>query len=267
MRESRSTEKELIEAQYRDAANLDARSALHARFSTNPYGWYRWIMDQIALGDDMQVLEVGCGTGSLWQGQLQRIPKSCQVTLSDLSAGMVAQAQTNITDSRFSFRALDAQSLPYEDASFDVVVANHMLYHVPDLEGTLRELTRVLKPGGYLHATTIDSEHMSELAQWTGRFAPDADPWGGMFPGQFLLEQSADCLKRYLGDVQVRLYKDGLSVTEAEPLVAYLLSTPAKEILWPHLTDLVATVQEEIAQSGAICISKISGMALGRKSA
>jgi len=157
---------------------------------------------------------------------------------------MVEQAQANIVDSRFCFRALDAHSLPYGDASFDVVVANHMLYHVPDLHGTLRELTRVLKPGGWLHATTIGREHMSELAQWADRVAPDADPWGGMFPTQFLLEQSADCLKRHLRDVQLRLYDDSLCVTEAEPLVAYLLSTPAKETLWPHLTDLMAAKRE-----------------------
>jgi ubiquinone/menaquinone biosynthesis C-methylase UbiE len=48
----------------------------------------------------------------------------------------------------FSFAQADAQALPFRDASFDAVIANHMLYHVPDISRSLGEVRRVLKPSG-----------------------------------------------------------------------------------------------------------------------
>ena len=54
------------------------------------------------------------------------------------------------TDLKFTFGKIDAQSIPYEKDSFDAVIANHMLYHVPDLARTLSEIRRVLRPEGCL---------------------------------------------------------------------------------------------------------------------
>ncbi len=56
---------------------------------------------------------------------------------------------------RVQFKEIDAQSIPFEDETFDAVIANHMLYHVPDRPKAIAEIKRVLKPGGRLIATTI----------------------------------------------------------------------------------------------------------------
>ena len=58
---------------------------------------------------------------------------------------------------------MDAQDIPFEDDTFGCVVANHMLYHVPDLDKGLAEIRRVLKPGGKLYAATNGEAHMLEL--------------------------------------------------------------------------------------------------------
>ncbi len=64
----------LLNNQYRDAANLDARVRLHQMYSTNPYNWHRWCFDQLDLPPDARVLELGCGPGYLWRENPDRIP-------------------------------------------------------------------------------------------------------------------------------------------------------------------------------------------------
>src|SRR2546425_966981 len=140
--------KYLRSEQYRDASNLNARIALHERFSTNPYGWHCWVFEHLRLSPQARVLELGCGPGILWRENLSRIPSGWAVFLSDFSPGMVQEAQTGLPGSgrEFSYAVVDAQAIPSREASFDGVIANHMLFHVPDRAKALVESRRVLRP-------------------------------------------------------------------------------------------------------------------------
>lgn len=145
-----SNQQYLLDEQYRDASNLNSRITLHERFSTNPYGIFRWIFDHFDLPAGAHILELGCGSGQLWLKNLDRIPSGWSITLSDFSPGMLEEARGNLSQSGhpFAFQVIDAQSIPIEDESFDAVIANHMLYHVPDRAVALAEVRRVLRPGG-----------------------------------------------------------------------------------------------------------------------
>src|SRR5690349_3664651 len=98
--------------QYRDASNLNARIALHVRFSTNKYGWLRWVFDQLDLAPDSRILEIGCGPGTLWIENRPRIPAGWRLTLADLSSGMAHEARQGIGPAPPTFRFLvaDAQA-------------------------------------------------------------------------------------------------------------------------------------------------------------
>src|SRR5258706_10720793 len=139
----------LLNQQYRDASNLNARIQLHVRFSQNTYGWHRWVFDQLKASPQSRVLELGCGPGRLWSENAARIPPGWEITLSDFSPGMIAEAQRNLASAghSFAFERVDAQSIPFADASFDMVIANHMLYHVPGRPEALAEIPRVLRSG------------------------------------------------------------------------------------------------------------------------
>ncbi len=151
--------------QYRDACRLNAHIALPERFSTNPHGFHRWVFDHLELPDEARVLEIGCGAGTLWAENLERIPRGWQMTLTDASPGMVGEARGNLGDSHpFRFIVADAQELPFADDSFDAVIAGGMLYHVPDRDKAFSEIVRVLGDGGCLYATTFGMRHMRELA-------------------------------------------------------------------------------------------------------
>jgi ubiquinone/menaquinone biosynthesis C-methylase UbiE len=117
--------------QYRDSSNLKKRASLHERFSTNPDGWFHWVARQIEQpGGNCRVLEIGCGPGLLWASQAELFPQAWQITLTDFSAGMVSQASAALQGQARGYRYAvnDAQALPFADSSFDILIANHMLY-------------------------------------------------------------------------------------------------------------------------------------------
>jgi ubiquinone/menaquinone biosynthesis C-methylase UbiE len=146
----------LRDDQYRTSANLMARAGLH-RFSTAKVGWFDWVFDRLLaarLPADSRIVDIGGGPGVFWIHNAGRIPAGWQILHTDFSPGMVAEARSRIGRDGSTFEVVDAERLPYADAAFDGVIANHMLYHVPDRAKALREFARVLKPSGRLFATT-----------------------------------------------------------------------------------------------------------------
>lgn len=112
----------------------------------NPVGWQRWIFQQIMAPPRAQILELGAGTGELWLDNIAAVPREWSVTISDLSGGMAREAQDRIAEAGLVVHAVvaDARCIPFDDASFDVVVANMMLYHVPERKAAVGEIRRVL---------------------------------------------------------------------------------------------------------------------------
>ena len=249
--------------QYKTAANLNARVDIHRRFSTNPYGWNHWVFDRLAsLPAQARILELGCGPAYLWAGNADRIPAGWDITLSDLSSGMLEAAKRSVAGASrlFNFEVIDAQSLPYGDESFDVIIANHMLYHVPDRPRAIVEIRRALKtPAGRLIATTVGDRHMHELNTWLRRISQDPD--FSLFPLPFTLESGLGQLQPYFRQVGVQRYEDGLRVTEIEPLIAYIGSSiRAREFSADALAALRSELKHELQSNGAIFITKDSGM-------
>jgi ubiquinone/menaquinone biosynthesis C-methylase UbiE len=94
-------------------------------------------------------LEIGCGTG-FFSLNLKLAGVLDEVHVTDLSPGMVEQAERNGRELGFDVegRVADAERLPYDDQTFDVVIGHAVIHHIPDVEAAFREMLRVLKPGG-----------------------------------------------------------------------------------------------------------------------
>jgi ubiquinone/menaquinone biosynthesis C-methylase UbiE len=122
-----------------------------------------------------RVLDVGCGTGffllNLWQAGFVGEAHAC-----DISPGMVAvcaeSARTIGCDARL--RVADAEHLPYEAESFDLITAHAMLHHLPDPRRALSEMLRVLRPGGALLVAGEPSTLGDRMAKTTGRWTARA---------------------------------------------------------------------------------------------
>jgi ubiquinone/menaquinone biosynthesis C-methylase UbiE len=248
--------------QYRDATNLNARVTIHDRFSTNPYGWFRWVFDMLVrLPADSKVLELGSGPGLLWKAGIDRIPAGWKITLSDLSPGMLDAAWRNlvVTGRAFQFREIDAQAIPFDDESFDVVIANHMLYHVPDRSKAFAEIRRVLKPGGHLIATTAGERHLHEIMDWF-RSIHESSIWDS-FVISFSLENGREQLQPYFSQITLSRYVDNLEVTEIQPLMDYILSSiRIQELPKDKLELLRQNLEKELKEKGSIFITKDSGL-------
>lgn len=257
--------------QYRDASNLNARAAIHQRFSVNSRGWFNWLLDQYQLVADTRILEVGAGPGYMWQQLRERLPHGCTLHLSDLSAGMLRAASVSIPKGpgMIIYAVADAQDLPFTDESFDLILANYMLYHVPDRPRALAEFSRLLRPDGRLYAATNGANHMRELILLGDpAYATRTPDSSSAEISAFSLENGSSQLDAFFPLVEVRRYEDGLRVTDPDAVLNYLLS------MWeflPAIQDKAgqarvrAQVEAAIAAQGAFWISKESGVFVAGK--
>ena len=262
---------EWVKQQYATDGNLNARIALHKRFSTSQIPWSGWVLDHVAGELDKQfsnsgpgayrLLELGCGPGSTWADSAGHRAASWRPVLSDLSPGMVLSARRNLSRAGVEAALLvaNAEGIPADDASFHAIIANHMLYHVPDRTRALAEIRRVLLPGGVLFAATNGDAHMRELWALSHRFDP-ADIQEPPSPRKFSLESGERQLSGHFREVHVVRYENQLIVTEAEALVAYMLSGMYAAVAAEKQDALRTFIESEFAERGAVRITPVTGM-------
>jgi len=246
--------------QYRDSAKVNLRFGLHDLYSTNSYGWHPWVFDQLGLTEQASLLELGGGPGYLWTRNAGRIPAAWDVTVSDFSPGMLrdARARLAICGRDFRFVVADAQWISFADESFDAVIANHMLYHVPDRPRALAEIRRVLRPGGKLFATTNGRSHLRELGDLVREHDPEYAPRTGVI--EFGLENGEDQLRPWFQRVRIHRYQDGLVVTDADGLVGWARSWAEGVLGKERSVELYAFLEEAFVRRGPVRVTKESGM-------
>jgi SAM-dependent methyltransferase len=252
------------EEQYRDSSNLTPRWILHEEYSTASVPWFEWVALQVEWQRGAQVLEMGCGPGLFWE-RAQAILPRLHVTLTDLSRGMVdeALARTRTVGHHFSINAavVDAQSVPFDDGAFDVVLADHMLYHVPDPRRAVAEAARVLVPGGVFIAGTNGPRHLHELMRIrTGVFGGVASTES--HAAIFGPENGLAMLRECFDSVVWVPYPDELACTNPADVLAYLTSFPPAQGASPEerheLEDAIDGVFD--AGDGVFRITKESGV-------
>lgn len=269
-----------LKSQYQDAGNISARIRLHRDFSINKQGWFPWIFEQCALTPGMCVLELGCGNGALWTENMGRLPADIQVVLSDISEGMIRDARRAVleglkeaavpvsskpAETVFSFETFDCHTIPYEDASFDLVVANHLLFYCEDIELVCREVKRVLKPGGRFICSTYGSAHMKEITHLVQSFDSRIVLAAENLYDRFGLENGGAMLNKVLDEVSMVRYEDEIRISEPEPLLEYILSCHGNQnqILLDKYKEFKAFVTEKTRYG--FKITKDAGAFVARK--
>ncbi|HYI12127.1 MAG TPA: methyltransferase domain-containing protein [Thermoanaerobaculia bacterium] len=254
-------DRQSLAIQYGTSANLAARIALHQRCSTNAYGLQRWVFDRLQLAPGQRVLEIACGTGSLWRENLDRIPEGLSLVLSDFAISMIETTRGVVVSARFVNCALP--SLPFADESFDLVIANHMLYHVAERQKGLGEIRRVLRGGGTFFASTNGIDHLREIKDLMVSFGIE----GSDVSSSFTLENGLEQLAPVFGDVQRDDYVDSLRVTDPEMLLGYVASMNARaaEVVGAREGEMRAVIEQRIARDGAFQVMKATGAFIARK--
>ena len=216
-----------LKQQYLNSSNIGARISLHAKYAVNKQGWFPWIFEQCDMHDGMRVLELGCGNGSFWLENWEKIPAKAQITLSDQSEGMLREAKKAFSGKRkirFDYQVIDFHDIPEKDASYDLVIANHVLFYAKDFAKVLGEIRRVLKPGGRLICSTYGTAHMKEISALAAEFDDRIVLAAQNLYEIFGKENGEEILAPYFAEVKWQQYEDHLLVTDAEDLVDYIIS-------------------------------------------
>lgn len=217
-----SMERDLIE-QYKNATNVDIRIRLHEKYSQNPLTWFRWLFSFYQLDKNKKILEIGCGNGQLWLENKSFI--AGDIVISDISQGMVNDAKENTQIlNNISYQCFDCQSMPYEDNTFDIIIANHVLFYVKDIDRALMEIKRVLKPGGYLYCTAYGRNHMREITDLVKEYDTRITLSNLQLYDVFGLENGYQLLSPYFDNVTRQNYEDSLEVANMDDISNYILS-------------------------------------------
>jgi SAM-dependent methyltransferase len=197
----------------------------------------------------------------LWQRNLDRIPPDWTITLSDFSPGMVQEAQRNLRDSgrTFTFQVTDAQTIPLEASRFDIVIADNMLYHVPDRQRALSEAHRVLKPEGHFYASTIGEASFSNMKSLM-RQKGIAMPLWGETPG-FSLENGGEQLSFWFTHVDLYHTEHTFLITESEPVLQMIrASIGGSDISELDMQIVHESIDQELAQHGSLPVTMHFGI-------
>lgn len=257
-----------VRSQYKTENNLQVRIQTHERYTQPKIDLPHWVIEQIPWHGTERVVDVGCGNGAYVELARQR---ARYYIAADLSLGML-HALPLPDLPRLN---LDAQWLPLAGNTADVILANYMLFHVPDIDQAVADFARVLRPGGYLLAATNSADNMPELSQlWSdvaGRLdIPDllAAP-----SASFSLENGAALLAPHFAHVVRHQLPSALVFPSAEPVIAYLSTMKDRLVppqpAGPTWEDAAAVlhdlVQSHIAQHGHYRVSKLVGTFVARK--
>ena len=259
----------LLGSQYQDTKKYGARLAFHTRFSTHKQSWFQWLFAHLQIPVNCRILEIGCGLGNLWNENLSRIPQEWSVILSDISYSMVKQSRDILGQRWFVFLTTDAEAIPFDEESFDAIVANHVLYHLPDRPKAFGEFCRILKPQGEFYASTVGEDHLRELSELIRRFDPASDFfWSDSLADSFTLESGIAELSTWFQSVEMYRYKDTLAVTEVKPIVDFVAASASVEIDMEKAQHLSDFLENEFKRQPVIHVTRDLGVfrARGKRS-
>lgn len=254
-------DKEAVQKQYENAANLNTRISIHDKYSVNKQGFGNWIVSHYQITEGIRILELGCGTGDMWKNNINLLNKCSELVLTDFSEGMIEAARNNIGNfHNVTYQVVDIQEIPFESSSFDTVIANMMLFHVPDLKKGLSEVKRVLKENGSFYCATYGENGIV-------RFIADLlKPYGAedRVNKNFTLQNGKQILAQFFSSIEMPEYIDSLEITNIDDILGYLYSLTGMTGISNINSDVIKKVLEQNMVDGILKVPKEYGMFICR---
>ena len=246
-----------VQKQYNTADNLNIRISIHVKYSTNKLGFGNWLFSNYNLSPNNKILELGCGTGDMWKTKLPLVDKSIELTLTDFSENMVSVIKDALGEQdRIVYDVVNIENIPYADNCFDRVIANMMLYHVPDLNKGLSEVKRVLSQDGYFYCATYGENGIVPFISGLLKEYGVTD----ITNKNFTLQNGLDILKKYFSHVQRLDYEDSLAVTDVDDILDYVYSLNGISSIAKVERNVLKKILEKEMINGVLNIPKEYGM-------
>ena len=209
--------KQFSDDQYSNENRLNARIQIYD-FCEKKINWHEWAFDHLDFKNVARVLELGCGGGQLWTRNIHKIPEDIQVTLTDISKGMVDSVREELTQNnhRFEFRVTDACKTPF------------------------------------------NSNHFQELFDIAIGFDKSLVFDTTLTVHSFNLENGEDVLSSYFKVVNKYVYQNDVIMKNTEPLILYLASCCSPEqldTLKNSIDDFRSYLESVINETGEVRIT------------
>lgn len=204
--------------------NIAIRIKLHSQFSANKLGWFPWLFHQIEIKEGSKILEIGCGNGELWKSISKESLTKNEIILSDISAGMIRDAMSNLKELKFKYSVFDCNDIPFLNDDFNIVIANHMLFYIKNISGALNEVVRVLNANGVFYCSTYGENHMKEISEMVKAFDQKINLSEIELYKIFGLENGQKILEEHFEEVSLKIYDDYLEIDDVEVLCDYIYS-------------------------------------------
>ena len=261
----------LISKAYATEDHLSIRIQTHELYSQPQQDFTAWVLDLIPWKGNEIVLDAGCGAGLYIQPIRKRLTNRGKIISADLSFGMLSDVAKKESASSSNLLNTNIMRLPIPDASCDILLANHVLYHVPDIQAALKEIKRVLQPGGYLIAATNAKDSMMKIIEQIEiAYQTLGDPI--QIPptpprASFSLENGVAFFEIEFCDFIVHRLESHLVFPDAKPVIAYTNSMRSfyepqisTSISWEAmLAEMEIQITREIKQNGEYRVAKTTG--------
>ncbi|EEA95269.1 putative methyltransferase protein [Pseudovibrio sp. JE062] len=245
-----------VTQQYKTSSNLRTRANLHRRYANK--NWFEWAYKHMGFRENSKIADIGCGTGWFWTANQHVLPNGLDVSLLDQSAQMVAEAKGALEAlsavQRVSGYVEKAEAIPFEDASCDMVMAMHMVYHLSDPDKAMDEMQRILKPDGQLVISLNSPSNLKQIYEINSRVFDVApvDPSTVIAPPADVAGQ----LQQRFNSISLLTYKDIYEIDDAETVFATLTSyPPGNEATEAQQTQLRAEISKSLEEHHGVMSS------------
>jgi ubiquinone/menaquinone biosynthesis C-methylase UbiE len=244
---------DLKHAQYQSSKHLEARIALHRRFTPPGQDMWDFVWNHYQFATSDHVLEIGCGTGEFWVHPACRLPSEMRLLLTDRSSGMIERARHRLAtlSTNMEFGLADASHLPAPDDTFSVVLAHFMLYHVPVKRQALVEFSRVLCAPGWAGIVLTGPTNMAKIFDTIKRVAPHVN-LTKTDAATFHAESGDTVIRSVFSSVARYDYALTMKVDDPELVIDYAQSSPSVQALhlsthfWTRYRDCISAEMQHL---------------------
>lgn len=233
------------------------RTQIHTLYGINEQGFFPFLFENYEFKENDKILELGCGDAIQWKDRIDQLPSGVTLVLSDYSQESLDLICDKIKNHpRVIIELIDIQEIPFTDQSFDVVIANHMLYHIQDLEQGLSEVERILKKNGTFYAST---NGIHGIRHYLNSILKEFNPASTAFKEDyaFSMQNGGEILSYHFKDVSCIEYPDALVIPDVEPLLDWLNSiTTLSDLSEYEVTYLKHYFHRTIQEKKEILIPK-----------
>lgn len=233
-------------------SDLQTRIDIHNKYGGRDID--QWMLDILKLSQGLRILDVGCGAGKQCLSFYNHLQGKADITGGDVNPELLAQARKIAEKRNLPLKFMDLnfnEHFPFEDNTFDLVSCCFAIYYAEDIPATIREMGRVIKPGGRLFTTgpMPDNKKMfyDIIREATNQPIPPMP--GSSRYGSAILSSVRENFSR----VDVQVFENPLSFESVEPFIAYTRASLAEDRkLWTSMFNGRAEYEQMIEKISAV---------------